>query len=721
MNPLGLLFAFTLLPYPATAVEQADDETKAESEIESENESEDETESEDEDEYETAGSTTVVARAVPEVPFDALRAVESIDADELTRRRPRTVPEALMEVPGAFVQKTNHAGGSPLVRGLTGPHNLILVDGVRVNNSTYRTGPLQYLNTVDSFSLQRIELLRGPGSVLYGSDAMGGVVDLITRDPAEPLPEQDGRFVPLGAIRTEAADWERSGRLGASIATNGFGLIGGITARVFDDLRGGGDTGVQPFTGYSEVDWDAKLRIGERSSHHVDVLYQSVRMRDAGRTDKLETKNILTMYDENDRDLVYASGLIHADGMRTDIRITPSYQRQLETRRKIQFTDEAHEESSAVTRNRDEVHTVGCAIRFDTRLLARRLDLVYGVRIYHDIIRSEASEGVDDASLTRTTPAYSAGSFYRTSGLYLLATGVPVRTDNWVELVVYGGGQLSSFTAFSPGLGDMDDVALQNLGAAAAVGVHLRKRGVFNIGVGLNQGFRAPNLNEAALTGSTGSWFHVPNPDLGPERNDTLEFTGRVQLGPVTVSSAAYASFMHDFIGRVQTTWAGQSEYGGLLVVRNANQGGGRVLGAEGGVAVDLPLYLTVGGDLAYTVGNYEDVDEGWVPMSRIPPLFGTARLRFAPPWQELFFDVYLQAAGKQNRLSLLDEIDARIPDDGTPGWATLNLRAGFRPHRKLAISIGATNLTDAQYKYHGSGVYAPGASVWLALELLEG
>jgi len=711
MKPPSLLLAIALFPCLATA------ETGGGTE----DETEEEAEGEFDGEYETAGSTTVVARVVPETPFDALRAVESIDRDELTRRRPRTVPEALMEVPGAFVQKTNHAGGSPFVRGLTGPHNLILVDGVRVNNSTYRTGPLQYLNTVDSLSLERIELLRGPGSVMYGSDAMGGVFDLITRDPAEPLPEQDGRFVPLGAVRTAAADWERTGRLGASIATDGFGLIGGITARVFDDLRGGGDVGTQPFTGYSEVDWDAKLRIGDGSSHHVDVLYQSVRVRDAGRTDKLQTANTLTMYDQNYRDLVYASGLIHADGMKTDIRITPSYQRQLEDRRKIVFTDELYDQTSSVSQNRDEVHTIGCAIRFDTRLLARRLDLVYGVRVYHDIIRSDASEGVDEDSLTPTFGAYPAGSFYRMSGLYLLATGVPIRTVNWVELVVYGGGQLTTFTAFAPGLGGMDDVALQNLGAAAAVGAHLRKRGVFNVGVGLNQGFRAPNLNESALTGSTGSWYHVPNLDLGPERNDTLEFTGRVHLGPVTLVSAAYASFMRDFVARAPTTWEGTSEIDGQLVVRNANQGDGLVLGAEGGLRVDLPLYLTVGGDLAYTVGNYEDAEHGWVPMSRIPPLFGTVRLRFAPPWQELLFDVYVQAAGHQDRLSPLDETDARIPETGTPGWATLNLRAGFRPHRKLAISIGATNLTDAAYKYHGSGVYAPGASVWLALELLEG
>jgi hemoglobin/transferrin/lactoferrin receptor protein len=672
----------------------------------------------DDEEPERPAGTVVVARAVPEEPLDALRAVEVLGVDELTRRRPRTVPEALAEVPGVFVQKTNHAGGSPLVRGLTGPHNLILVDGVRVNASTYRTGPLQYLNTVDSFSLQRIELLRGPGSVLYGSDAVGGVFELVTRDPIPVEEGQAGRFDPLVATRFESVDLERSGRLGLSFATDSFGLTGGATARVFDDLRAGGDVGLQPHSGYDELDWDAKLRVGRPGGHRLDVLYQSVRVTDAGRSDKLDSKGVLTMYDENFRDLVYASGLIRVRPLRTRVTITPSYQRQLETRRTIQFADEAHEQVSSVKWNRDVVHTAGGSLRFDTRLFARRLDLVYGARYYRDSIRSEAATGSGDDDLEPSSPGYPEGSWYETTSLYLLATGTPLRTATWVELVVYGGAQLCAFAAAAPGLEGVDDFSFRNAGGALAAGVHLRQRGRFNIGLGYNEGFRAPNLNEAALVGSTGAWFHVPNPDLAPEHADTVELSGRFRTGPVRFGATAYASLLKDYIARVPTTWEGEDEILGAPVVHNANQGRGQILGAEVQASVELPAFFTVGGDITYTWGRYEDAEAGWVPVSRIPPLFGTARVRFAPPWHDLFIDVIVQGAGKQERLSPLDETDARIPEGGTPGWSTVSLRAGFRPHPRLAVSFGASNLIDTMYRVHGSGVYGAGRSVWLALEV---
>jgi outer membrane receptor for ferrienterochelin and colicin len=119
-----------------------------------------------------------VARRDPEDRFRSARSVSSVSGRHLTEHAPRTVPEAFHDTTGVFVQQTNHGGGSPIVRGMIGPQNLILVDGVRLNNSVYRTGPIQYLNLVDPLSLERMEVMRGPGSVLYGSDAMGGVIQL---------------------------------------------------------------------------------------------------------------------------------------------------------------------------------------------------------------------------------------------------------------------------------------------------------------------------------------------------------------------------------------------------------------------------------------------------------------------------------------------------------------------------------------------------------------
>ncbi|MBD0259314.1 MAG: TonB-dependent receptor, partial [Cytophagales bacterium] len=122
-----------------------------------------------------AGGVVTAQRFETDV-FNRPEAIAVVGEEALRQRVPRSVPEALPGATGVFLQKTNHGGGSPFVRGLTGQQTLLLVDGIRVNNATFRSGPNQYLNTFDPQSLGRIEVLRGAGSVQYGSDALGGVV-----------------------------------------------------------------------------------------------------------------------------------------------------------------------------------------------------------------------------------------------------------------------------------------------------------------------------------------------------------------------------------------------------------------------------------------------------------------------------------------------------------------------------------------------------------------
>ena len=107
--------------------------------------------------------------------IDSPRAVTIITAEDIRERNYRSVPEALMEAAGVWVQHTNYGGGSPIIRGMVGNQILILIDGIRLNNAIYRMGPNQYLNTIDINQVERIEIVRGAGSVLYGSDALGGI------------------------------------------------------------------------------------------------------------------------------------------------------------------------------------------------------------------------------------------------------------------------------------------------------------------------------------------------------------------------------------------------------------------------------------------------------------------------------------------------------------------------------------------------------------------
>ena len=154
------------------------------------------------------------------------------------RRQIRTIPDAMREMPSVMVQKTGHGQGSPYIRGFTGLRTLFLIDGIRLNNSTFREGPNQYWNTVDPFSVHRLELVKGPSSVLYGSDAIGGTVNAISRnlDDFEPASGFSSRI----ALRGSTAENSYVVRPEVGYAGSSVDLYGGISAKAFGDLEAGG-------------------------------------------------------------------------------------------------------------------------------------------------------------------------------------------------------------------------------------------------------------------------------------------------------------------------------------------------------------------------------------------------------------------------------------------------------------------------------------------------
>lgn len=163
-------------------------------------------------------------------------ATEVINDPSRSFQMPRSTPEALTIVAGVFVQKTNHGGGSPFIRGLTGNQTLILVDGIRLNNSTFRYGPNQYLNTIDPFTIHKMEVLKGSGSVQYGSDTLGGVVQVLTKEP---------RFADIKGLSGNVTlkywngDMEKNGRGELMYSAPKMALLAGISIKDFGDLKGG--------------------------------------------------------------------------------------------------------------------------------------------------------------------------------------------------------------------------------------------------------------------------------------------------------------------------------------------------------------------------------------------------------------------------------------------------------------------------------------------------
>lgn len=272
----------------------------------------------------------------------APRAVSVVTGEEIYDRMSRTVPEALRFEEGVMVQRTNLGGGAPIIRGLVGNQVLYLVDGIRLNNSTFRSGPNQYLNTVDPLFVDRIEVVRGPSSVLYGSDALGGAINVITvrREKYEKGFGLDGRF--MGRFST--ADRERLAHASTQMnAGKAMGIAASANSRSFGDIDPGGeDEPIQAPFGYVEDDVSANLdfHIGPK----VDWLFsgQLLNMNQVPNYDPANPKN---EYDPQERRLGY-SKLIFKDlsDYLDRVEFWGSFQRQTEGRRKIDAANPAFEQ-----------------------------------------------------------------------------------------------------------------------------------------------------------------------------------------------------------------------------------------------------------------------------------------------------------------------------------------------------------------------------------------
>lgn len=665
--------------------------------------------------------TVVVSSARPEDAFEVPRSVSSIDATGLAEAGDRNAPEAMADLPGVFVQATNRGGGSPIVRGMVGPQVLLTLDGVRLNNPVYRTGPVQYLNLIDPALLGRIEVLRGPGSVPYGSDAMGGVIALMPLQVPDCRAEGGDCLVGGLRARYASADHGRSfsGNMGGG--HRGFSARAGGTLTTFGNVQGGGDLGVQPHSGYRQYAALARatqrVLTGRMCGWRFDANYMFSRIEGAGRTDKVADGSL--RFTDNDMHLVW--GRMHMMLPRTRGTLTLSYQDFLEEARDHLL---ARDRTTVTGSSRDIVRdrTLGVDLSFHTRLLHDRLQLQYGGLFYRDWV--DAEHGVqDDAArwVERGLALYPKGSGYNNYGVFLMLQGDVLRTSSGHVVRVTGGYRLSGMgaqAAARPGIPAVDHHALGHTGTA---GLQYLYRDLATVALTWSEGFRAPNLQETVMYGDSGRYFNIPNTGLGPERSDTLELVGRVAWSRLRFAASGYVSFLTSRIERTFATLDGAPVFRGKDVVTQINRGKGLLWGVEAEAAVLLGAGFTASGNLAYTWG--EDWLEGKPdePLSKIPPLFGTVALRWdTPRWGPFlgFAEFYVRAAGKQDRLSATDKKDSRIPKGGTPGWWTANLRLGGTLWDRLRLGLSFENIGDVKYKYHVSGVYMPGIQAVLTAGL---
>ena len=621
--------------------------------------------------------------------------VASAGKDYFRTYQPRTTPEALQGMAGVFVQKTNHGGGSPFVRGLTGNQVLMLVDGIRLNNSTFRYGPNQYLNTIDPYSIDRIEVAKGTGSVQYGSDAMGGVIQVFTKEPAFSVDGSRWNGSLTGKLASRAM--EQTGRGEIQYSGKHFAAAAGVSIRNFGDLWGGDTTGKQSPSGYQEQALDLKLKFKLSKNTQLIAAHQLLRQTNVPVYHKIVLENYkINETDPQQRMLSYAR--FEVDGssrLMKQLQITASWQHSIEGRNSLRNG------SAVLRREKDEVTTPGLTADLYS-VFSKKWSANSGIELYRDKVRSlrkDITEGTGTVQELRGL--YPHGAAYGNYSVYSL------HHFEFNRLGVEIGARFNVFdirlTDGSLGKVKVNPSAL--VGNAALIYDLNKHHKVF---VSLSNGYRAPNIDDMGTLGIVDFRYEIPTAGLNPERSRTTELGYKFAAEKLSGAASVYYMQLKDLITRVRVI--GDS-VNGYPVYRKENTEQGYIGGFEAGLTYRLIEKLTVSGNLAYNYGKNKTRNE---PMRRIPPVHGSVMTVYAhTTWQLSAEWLY---AGKQDRLAQGDKDDNRIPEGGTPSFNLLNLYAGYS-WKIVQLRAGIQNIFNEDYRTHGSGINGAGRSVWLSVQ----
>ena len=681
--------------------------------------------------------------------------IQVIGQKEIEWTMPQTAAVLLEQSGNVFVQKSQMGGGSPVVRGFEASRVLLVIDGVRMNNAIYRAGHLQNAITVDPNLLDRVEILYGPASTLYGSDALGGVVIFNTKQPMLGLNGKT-KIAANAMTRYSSAYSEYTGHFDFNIGFKKFASLTSVSYSSFGDLRQGNnrnpfygsfgmrkeyveringvdsilqnnDSNIQKQSGYDQIDILQKLlfRQNDHVTHTLNLQYST--SSDIPRYDRLtDVRNgklrfaewyygpqerLMAAYQLNAKDL---------SGFFDDIRLGLSHQAIEESR--IQRDRGKNERQS-------RIENVGVtAYNLDARKLFGRHELTIGTDGQYNKVRSTAhatdiTNGLESPIDTRY-PNGGSNMFY--GALY--AQHFFKIIEN--KLVLNDGIRLnyvslrSRFddTAFFPF--PFREASQSNVAWSGNLGLVYMPAPRWRFALNGSTGFRSPNVDDIAkvFESAGGEQLVVPNPNLKPEYTYNLDLgITYVVTDRVKVEATGFYTWFKNAIVMDRFQLNGQDSvlYGGSMtaVVANQNKARAYLYGFNASITAEVLSNVTFYSTINHVYGRYFDQNEQRFPLDHIPPTFGKTSLRYTPgKFNAEFFVLY-------NGWKHIEEYNPSGEDNqqyatvhGMPAWYTLNLRAGYRLNRHFGLEMALENLLDYNYRAFASGISAPGRNFVLTL-----
>lgn len=645
----------------------------------------------------TLNEVIVSASRHPERVFTAPFTIDRMRKPISEMHNARTLPEAMAYIPGVFVQKTNHGGGSPFLRGLTGNQTLLMLDGIRVNHAAFRFGPNQYPNVIDAYTLERIEVLKGSGSVQYGSDAMGGVIYAITNDVR--LGEGAGWDLRAGG-RITSQDMEYTGRADATYIGKGFGITGGYTFRQFGNLYGGDTTGKQVPSGYDEHDWNLKAKFAIGKNYILTASAQQVTQRDVPLYHRVKLENFeYYIFEPQKMFISYARMQANINrGVLKSWSVTPLYKRSEEGR-------QYHRNGNAnYFQESDDIKTFGVVAETDWEILPFWTSNT-GVEYYHDKV-SSGRNITNNGNTTATRGLYPDGAEQINTSVYSLHH---FTWNNWrAELGIRYNrveNQIPAKNLSIPGSVFSDAVLVADawVGNASLLYQLNNTHAFFG---NFSSGFRAPNIDDLGTLGLVDFRYEIPAYNLKPERNMNTELGYRLRTRKIQLQATSFYMHLSDLIVRVRQ---GTDSLEGYPLFIKTNDQESYVKGFEFSGSYEPVNGFTLTGMLSYQFGQNLNRNE---PMRRIPPAYGLFNVKYAK--QRWYLAAEIQWASEQGRLAQGDKDDNRIPKGGTPAWQVVNLHGGYLA-KKLQLRATLSNLLNEDYRTHGSGINGIGRALTIS------
>ncbi len=684
---------------------------------------------------------------------DLPQKITTIRPQEVALQNSQTAADMLAISGDVFIQKSQLGGGSPMIRGFATNRVLIAVDGVRMNTAIFRSGNLQNVISLDPFALEKTEILFGPGSVMYGSDAIGGVMSFYTLQPS--LTSLENPLISGSATtRFASANLEKTGHFHLNIGFKKWAFVSSATFTDYDDQKMGShgpddylrpeytrringedtivsnpDPEIQVPTGYHQINLMQKVRFQPNEKWDFKYGFHFSTTSDYSRYDRLiryqgDQLRSAEWYYGPQQWMMNALNITHSSdkGLFDKANSTLAYQFFEESRHDRDFGD--------ITRlhRTENVKVFSVNLDFDKKLDEKH-QFFYGIEVLFNKVGSTGeNENIETGTVIPGSPRYPDGSAWNSYAAYISYMYKPIDKLTLQSGLRYNQVILNAAfdTTFYPF--PFTSAYLNNGALTGNAGLAYHPAESWQLNLNLSTGFRAPNIDDVGkvFESAPGSVV-VPNPNLEPEYAWNAEIGLDKSLGEILrINLSAYYTLLNKamVLRHYQLNGMDSIMYDGELsqvqAIQNAAQA--IVWGLQASIEITLPYDFGLTSHFNYQRGE-EELDDGTTaPLRHAAPWFGTTHLTFKiDNFMADFYAIYNAEIpySKMPPSEVAKPYVYALDANGNPyapNWYTLNFKAMYRVTDYLTVSGGVENITDQRYRPYSSGITSAGRNFIISL-----